>query len=101
MRHLLLLRRHHAHLPHGDVTNLCLCDVTGAEEGQGAQRRPHVDDGEGGDHFRVRMDALLRHGRTGGAWAGLFTTIVVFFYNILYCDLGNFFKAINKNLLVF
>ena len=79
MRHLLLLRRHHAHLPHGDVTNLCLCDVTGAEEGQGAQRRPHVDDGEGSDHFRVRMDALLRHGRTGGAWAGLFTTIVVFF----------------------
>ena len=79
MRHLLLLRRHHAHLPHGDVTNLCFCDVTGAEEGQGAQRRPHVDDGEGGDNFRVRMDALLRHGRTGGAWAGLFTTIVVFF----------------------
>ena len=61
MRHLLLLRQHHARLPHGVVE-----DVTGrrdvaAEEGQRAPRHPDADDGEGGDDVRLRLDALLRH----------------------------------------
>ena len=70
MRHLLLLRHDHANLPHGVVKNHFYRDVT-TKEGQGAQRHPDVDDGEGGDDVRLRLDALLRHccpRPTGEGW---------------------------------
>ena len=72
MRHLLLLRHDHAHLPHSDVTDGRERDVTGAEERQGAQHCPHVDDGEGGYHVCLRLVALLRHGRSRHTRKGLF-----------------------------